>query len=127
MKSFSLAILVSLTNILKIHWGVKIKHILQLFNVRHFLETRLTFDLFLSFSFTFMFKKIHFEFPRNWTLWVLVLRKCFTLTKARSCFLEMPRGLNCKLFGKMVWAKSRRKHSLQASKRPSSVSRLPMV
>ena len=69
---------------------MKIKHILQLFTVRHFLETRLTFDLFLSFSFTF--KNVRFEFPQNWTLWVLLLRKCLAFTKTRSRFLEMPHG-----------------------------------
>ena len=57
--------------------------------MRHFLETRLTFDFFLRFSFTF---KNIFEFPQNWTLWVLLLQKCLTLTKARSRFLEMPHG-----------------------------------
>eukprot|EP00493_Phyllostaurus_siculus_P011779 UN11946 len=49
LKSFSLAILVSLTNIFKISLECKTKHILQLFTVRNFLETRLTFNLFLSF------------------------------------------------------------------------------
>ena len=58
--------------------------------MRHFLETRLTFDLFLRFSFTI--KNVNFEFPQNWTLWVLLLQKCLTLTKARSRFLEMPHG-----------------------------------
>ena len=33
----------------------KFTHILQFFPVRHFLEKRLTFDLFLVFSFTFKF------------------------------------------------------------------------
>ena len=88
LKSFSLDILVILTNIFTISLGCKTKHILQLFTVWHFLETRLTFDLFLRFSFTF--KNVNFEFPQNWTLWVLLLRKCLTLTKARSHFLEMP-------------------------------------
>eukprot|EP00493_Phyllostaurus_siculus_P022460 UN22792 len=36
-------------------------------------------------------------------------------------------GLNSENFGKNRFAKSRRKHSLQVSKRPSSVSRLPMA
>ena len=58
--------------------------------MRHFLDTRLTFDLFLRFSFTF--KNVNFEFPQNWTLWVLLLRKCLTLTKARSRFPEVLRG-----------------------------------
>ena len=58
--------------------------------MRHFLETRLRFDLFLSFSFTF--QNVNFEFPQNWTLWVLSLQKCLTLTEARSRFLEVPHG-----------------------------------
>ena len=58
--------------------------------MRHFLETRLRFDLFLSFSFTF--QNVTFEFPQNVTLWVLLLQKCLTLTKARSRFLEVPHG-----------------------------------
>ena len=37
-------------------------------------------------------KNVNFEFPQNWTLWVLLLQKCLTLTKARSRFLEVPHG-----------------------------------
>ena len=74
----------------KFHWGVKTKHILRLFTMLHFLKTRLTFDIFLRFSFTF--KNVNFEFPQNWILWVLLLRKSLALTKARSRFLEMPHG-----------------------------------
>ena len=58
--------------------------------MRHFLETRLRFELFLSFSFTF--QNVTFEFPQNVTLWVLLLQKCLTLTKAQSRFLEVPHG-----------------------------------
>ena len=63
---------------------------LQLYTARHFLKTRLTFDLFLRFSFTF--KSVNFDFLQNWTLWVSLLQKCLTLTKTRSRFLEMPHG-----------------------------------
>ena len=59
----------------KFHWSVKTKHILQLFIVRHFLETRLTFDLFLRFSFTGTFKNVNFEFPQNWTFACAVTAK----------------------------------------------------
>ena len=58
--------------------------------MRHFLETRLRFELFLSFSFTF--QNVTFEFPQNVTLWVLLLQKCLTLSKAQSRFLEVPHG-----------------------------------
>ena len=68
--------------------------------MRHFLETRLTFDLFLNYArfgakglrLSFTFKNFNSEFPQNWTLWVLLLRKCLTLSTARSRFLEMPHG-----------------------------------
>ena len=58
--------------------------------MRHFLQTRLRFELFLSFSITF--QNVTFEFPQNVTLWVLLLQKCLTLTKAQSRFLEVPHG-----------------------------------
>ena len=60
--------------------------------MRHFLETRLTFDLLLRLSFTGTFKNVNFELPQNWTLWVLLLRKCLTLAKPQSRFLEIPHG-----------------------------------
>ena len=71
------------------------KNILQLFIVWHFLETRLTFDLLLMFFLTF--KNVNFDFPQNWTLWVFLLQKCLTLTKARSRLLEIPHGESCKI------------------------------
>ena len=77
LKTFSLIILVSLTNVFKISLKCKNYTHLQLFPVRHFLEKRLTFDLFLNFSFTF--KNVNFEIPQNWTLWVLWLQKYLTL------------------------------------------------
>ena len=68
----------------------------KIFTVRHFLEMRLPFDLFLSFS--FIFKNVHFEFPQNGLCGFLLLQKCLTLTKTRSRFLEMPHGKkSCKM------------------------------
>ena len=79
----------------KFHWSIKTKHILQLFSVRHFLETRLTFEPFWRFSFTLT--NVNFEFPQNWTLWVCYCENAWLSLKPEGVFWKCRTVKSCKM------------------------------